>query len=97
MPTPSSIPAALLVRAAQSRRPILVALAVVLLLRSRLLTLPKDIIRNLRTAAYGRRLTQDELTQALQQVYVDEPDGTKKLIVPYRDRVSEVRSCDSET
>ncbi|THH32565.1 hypothetical protein EUX98_g1608 [Antrodiella citrinella] len=79
-----------LARAAQSRRPLLVALAVVLLLRSRLLHLPKDVVRNLSSAAYGKKLSQEELSQVLQQVYVDGPDGTKTLLVPYRDRVSEV-------
>ena len=86
----ASVAAALFAQATKSRRPIFVALAVLLLLRSRALTLPKDVIRNLRSAAYGRRLSQDELAEVLQQVYIDQPDGTKKLFVPYRDRVSEV-------
>lgn len=84
--------AALLSGAARSRRPILIALAVVILLRSRLLSLPKDAIRNLRTVAYGKRLSEEELTEVLQQVYVDGPDGTRTLLVPYRDRISEVSS-----
>ncbi|KAH8097062.1 ABC transporter transmembrane region 2-domain-containing protein [Cristinia sonorae] len=86
----TSTAAALLARATKSRRPIFVALAVILLLRSRLLTLPKDVVRNLRRVAYGPPLSQDEMVQVLQQVYLDGPDGTKTLLVPYRDRVSEV-------
>lgn len=85
------VAAALLAKAAKSRKPVLVAAAVILLLRSRLFTIPKDVVRSLRTVAYGPRLSKEELEKVLQQVYVDGPDGTKKLQVPYRDRLSEVR------
>lgn len=74
------------------RNPTLVLLSVILLLRSRLLSIPKDAVEKLKAVASKPRLSPDELNQALQQVYVNEPDGTKTLLVPYRDNVSEVCS-----
>ena len=72
------------------RNPTLVLLATILILRSRLLSLPKETIEKLRTVTYKQKLSPDELSQALQQVYVNEPDGSKTLLVPYKESVSQV-------
>jgi ATP-binding cassette, subfamily D (ALD), peroxisomal long-chain fatty acid import protein len=63
-------------------KPFLVV-ALVLLLRSRLISLP---LKKLSTA----RLSQKQLADVLQQVYVKNEDGSKTLLIPYRDRVSKV-------
>ncbi|KAJ6631173.1 ABC transporter transmembrane region 2-domain-containing protein [Mycena sp. CBHHK59/15] len=68
------------------RKPLVVLLATILLLRGRLLRLPAQIkLPQLR----DKRLSPEELVKALQQVYVTE-DGVKTLLVPYRDRLSKV-------
>ncbi|KAJ3480904.1 hypothetical protein NLI96_g8018 [Meripilus lineatus] len=74
----------------QSRRPLLLALVVVLLLRSRLISAPKEALLRLRSAAYKSRLSPEELSEALQQVYITEPDGSKTILVPHRDSISKV-------
>jgi ATP-binding cassette subfamily D (ALD) long-chain fatty acid import protein len=56
-----------------------------LLLRSRIFTAPAQAFAKLKSAARGQRLTPAELAQALQQVYLREADGSKTLLVPYRD------------
>ncbi|KAG6899783.1 hypothetical protein C0993_006969 [Termitomyces sp. T159_Od127] len=73
-----------------SGKPLIVLVATVLLLtRSRLLALPKETLRGIsRVAKYKQRLSPRELDDVLQQVYVKEEDGSKTLLVPYRDRVS---------
>ncbi|KAJ3519840.1 hypothetical protein NM688_g9243 [Phlebia brevispora] len=76
--------------AARHRKPIALSLAVLLLLRSSLLKLPKDAIRQLVNGSSNNKLSPEELAQALQQVYVDEGDGSKTLLVPYREGVSKV-------
>jgi len=63
----------------------LIVLLSVLLLRSRILTAPKDALSKLKLVARGNRLTAAELSEALQQLYVKENDGSKTLLVPYRD------------
>ncbi|RDB30444.1 ATP-binding cassette sub-family D member 1 [Hypsizygus marmoreus] len=74
----------------RSRTPLIVLLAAILLLRSRLLSLPKEAVRKLTTASRPTRLSTGELADVLQQVYEQEEDGSKTLLVPYRDRVSKV-------
>ncbi|KAJ7721960.1 ABC transporter transmembrane region 2-domain-containing protein [Mycena maculata] len=71
-------------RAPIPKKPLLVLLAIILLLRGRILSIPARIkLPRLRR----KRLTPEELLEALQQVYVVE-DGVKTLLVPYRDRLS---------
>ena len=58
----------------------------------------KDAIASLRQATQHltnnfqirRKLTKEELAKVLQQVYIDEPDGSQTLLVPYRERVVKV-------
>ncbi len=79
----------------QSRRPLLLALTVVLLLRSRLINGPKEALLKLRSATYRRKLSPEEFSQALQQVYVNEADGSKTILVPHRNSISKVRQWSS--
>ncbi|KAJ7434747.1 ABC transporter transmembrane region 2-domain-containing protein, partial [Mycena galericulata] len=73
-------------RPLMARRPLIVLLATILLLRGRILSIPARIkLPQLRR----KRLTPEELLEALQQVYVVE-DGVKTLLVPYRDTLSKV-------
>ncbi|KAI0317948.1 ABC transporter transmembrane region 2-domain-containing protein [Amylostereum chailletii] len=77
--------------AVQSRlRPPLVALAVLLLLRSRLLSTPRDVLKKLGAPGFRETLTKEELQKALQQVYRENEDGSRTLLVPYRTKISEV-------
>lgn len=80
------------------QRPIILAFLVLLLLRSRAFSLSADAIqlirskvRNVTALKIRRKLSQEELAKVLQQVYVDEEDGSKTLLVPYRERVIKVR------
>ncbi len=77
----------------RQRRPLIITLATVLLLRSRLLQLlSKDIYAKLYGSTSKHNLSSEELAQALQQLYVKEADGSKTLLVPYREGISQVRS-----
>jgi ATP-binding cassette, subfamily D (ALD), peroxisomal long-chain fatty acid import protein len=68
---------------AQHRRPLVVSLAVLLLLRSRLLEIPKEALsKALTQRGLTSKLSSEQLTQALQQLYIREPDGSKTLLVP---------------
>ena len=69
----------------QSKTQILVLLASILLLRSNITLAPKYLLSKLKVVARGQRLTPEELLHVLQQVYVKADDGTKTLLVPYRD------------
>ncbi|KAG6862188.1 hypothetical protein C0995_004270 [Termitomyces sp. Mi166 len=72
-----------------SGKPLLILIATVLLLRSRLLALPKETLKSIsRVTNYKRRLSPRELNDVLQQVYEKEEDGSKTLLVSYRDRIS---------
>ncbi|KAF9465113.1 ABC transporter transmembrane region 2-domain-containing protein [Collybia nuda] len=73
-----------------SRKQLIVIVATALLLRSRLLSLPKEVLAKLSKVSGGKRLSPQELADALQQVYVTEKDGSKTVLVPYRDRISKV-------
>lgn len=61
-------------KAPGSRKPLIIILATVLLLRSRLLSLPKKALSKLPKVSGGQKLSQQELADALQQVYVTEED-----------------------
>lgn len=80
----------------KQKRSFLTLLFVVLLLRSRLITGPRDVFTALKKAAGIRRPTPEELERARQQLYRKNPDGTKNLLVTYRGRVSEVSTIDLE-
>jgi len=69
----------------------LVILSLLILLRSRVITGPRDIFRALSRVGLSKDLSPSELSQALQQLYVEEPDGTRQLLVPFRDSISKVR------
>jgi ATP-binding cassette subfamily D (ALD) long-chain fatty acid import protein len=69
----------------------LVLLSLLILLRSRIITGPRDLYRTLSRVGFSKNLSPSELTRALQQLYVEEPDGTRQLLVPFRDSISKVR------
>lgn len=71
-----------------NRTQITFLLASIILLRSKLVSIPEEILSKLNLVSKGKRLTPDELSDVLQQLYIKEPDGTKTLLVPYRDTVS---------
>ncbi|KAI0264669.1 ABC transporter transmembrane region 2-domain-containing protein [Gloeopeniophorella convolvens] len=75
---------------ASSKPHVLILLSLVLLLRSRILTGPRDVVHTLKQVGRRKDLTPAELAEALQQLYVQGPDGNKQLLVPLRDRVSKV-------
>ncbi|EMD31871.1 hypothetical protein CERSUDRAFT_119147 [Gelatoporia subvermispora B] len=80
----------LLATSTPQRHAAFLVFATVLLLRSRLSRAPASVIEKLKAATAGNTLTQEELMQALQQVYRTEPDGRKTLLVPYKAGVSKV-------
>jgi hypothetical protein len=59
--------------------------ATILMLRSRLLSIPK-----LKKVLKRERLTEDELSGVLQRLYTNEEDGSKTVFVPHWNRVSKV-------
>ncbi|KAH8830591.1 ABC transporter transmembrane region 2-domain-containing protein [Flagelloscypha sp. PMI_526] len=76
---------------APPNRPALVIVGLtLLLLRSRLITIPKEILERLRLVTRGKKLNSQELLEVLQQIYVKEGDGSVSLLVPYGDRLSKV-------
>ncbi len=66
----------------------LVLLSLLILLRTRIITGPRDLFRALSRVGFSKDLSPSELSQALQQLYVEEPDGTRQLIIPFRDSIS---------
>ncbi|KIM85783.1 hypothetical protein PILCRDRAFT_816992 [Piloderma croceum F 1598] len=68
-----------------TRKQILILLASVLLLRSSFVSGPRYVLSKLKVAAGRQRLSAQELSQALQQIYVKAEDGNKTLLVPYGD------------
>lgn len=73
----------------QQRKPLLVAFTALLLLRSRLLEIPQEALaRALERRGLSSKLSKEELAQALQQLYVKEPDGSKTLLVPSPNGIS---------
>lgn len=73
-----------------SSRSRLVLLSLLILLRGRIITGPRDLLRTLSKVGSNKDLSPSELSQALQQLYVEEPDGTRQLLVPFRDTISKV-------
>ncbi|VDC07481.1 unnamed protein product [Peniophora sp. CBMAI 1063] len=77
--------------AAQSklaRHPALpIALAVLLLARSRLLDIPRALLSS---KLHHPASSESELEAALQEIYRPNPDGSRTLLVPHRQRISEV-------
>ncbi|KAG5644365.1 hypothetical protein DXG03_008662 [Asterophora parasitica] len=65
----------------KSSRPLLVLVATILLLRSRLLSLPKKARKGTPNAKKDEPLSTGELADVLQQVYEKEADGSKTLLV----------------
>lgn len=76
----------------KTRRSLLVAAFTLLLLRTRIADIPKAAFSKLKKVSIRQEVTQEELAQALQQVYVDELDGSKTLLVPYKGYISKVRN-----
>ena len=74
-----------------TRRSILVALFTFLLIRGKIVDIPKAALLKLKTVASRQDVSQEELAQALQQVYINEPDGSKTVLVPYKGYISKVR------
>ncbi|KAG2003640.1 ATP-binding cassette transporter [Coprinopsis cinerea AmutBmut pab1-1] len=78
------------------RRPVYLALFVLLLLRSRLVSIGKEGIKVVASRAKGKqkqkKLDPEQNLQVLQQVYEQDPndDESKVLLVPYRGKVVKV-------
>lgn len=70
---------------------IIVLLSLALLLRTRIITGPRDLVHKLSHVGFSTELSPSELSQALQQLYVERPDGTRQLLVPFRNSISKVR------
>ncbi|KAG9007280.1 hypothetical protein FRB94_014495 [Tulasnella sp. JGI-2019a] len=68
----------------RSRTSLLAVIAALILLRSRLPTRLPSLERR-------QRLTKQELDEAQQQLYFSEKDGSKRLLVPHRGDIVEVR------
>ena len=77
----------------RQKRSLLALLFAALLLRSRLVTGPRDVFIALKKAAGIQKPTPEELEEARQQLYRKNPDGTKNLLIAYRGRISEVSSA----
>lgn len=80
-----------LVNAKGAPKPLLLLIFSLLLLRSRLLTGPRQVIRSLRSVTSKHRASGEELSRAWQQLYVKDADGTERLLVPYEGHIKEVR------
>jgi ATP-binding cassette, subfamily D (ALD), peroxisomal long-chain fatty acid import protein len=71
----------------QLRVPILIAVSVLLLARSRITSLaPVSRVNPL----LSDKATEQQLKDARQQLYFDEQDGSKTLLLPFRGRVNKV-------
>ena len=68
------------------RAPLLVALALVLFSRSRLTSLNKLVTKPLR----GDKASPEALKHAREQLYLDEKDGSKTLLLPFRQQIVNV-------
>lgn len=74
------------------RGAVVLSVAVLLVLRARLLQLPREIIAGiLHRTSSKEKISGDELAVALQQVYVKEQDGSKTILVPHSWGVSKAR------
>lgn len=66
---------------------LLVIVFTALFLRSRIVGIPSDIAKAILSKVNIKRkkLSQDEILRALQQLYVIEPDGSRTLVFPVKD------------
>lgn len=71
-----------------ARRSLVVVALSLLITRGRLFS----FLASLPRSTSRQQLSREELAQALQQLYVDEPDGAKTILVPFRGAISKVRS-----
>lgn len=78
----------------QTRIPALIVLAIILVARRQILHLSKLALSR-RPQLQAPKATPEELKEAIKQLYVDEADGSRTVLVPFRDRVSKVRSSSS--
>lgn len=70
---------------------ILVLASLALLLRTRIITGPRDLVHKLRHVGFSTELSPSDLNQALQQLYVERPDGTRQLLVPSGNSIAKAR------
>lgn len=70
---------------------IIVLVSLALLLRTRIITGPRDLVHKLSHVGVSTELSPSELNQALQQLYVEGSDGTRKLLVPFNNNISKAR------
>jgi hypothetical protein len=70
---------------------ILLLVSLAILLRTRIVTGPRDLVHRLTQVGFSTELSPSELDQALQQLYIEESDGTRQLLVPFRNNISKVR------
>lgn len=61
-----------------------------LLVRSRLLSLPEILLERLKSVTAKPQISQEDLLQVLQQIYVNRPDGSRTILVPHEDGISKV-------
>ena len=74
-----------------TRRSLVIVLITFLFLRSRIAHVSRDALTRIAERARGGKpLTPSEITKATQQVYLNDSDGGKTLLVLYRDRLSKV-------
>ncbi|KZT10351.1 uncharacterized protein LAESUDRAFT_721687 [Laetiporus sulphureus 93-53] len=73
-----------------SHRSLLLLFVSLLLLRSRLITGPKDFVKKLKAVTAKRPITPEELARALQQVYISEANGSETLLVPNDEGITKV-------
>lgn len=78
----------------QARIPALIAVAIILIVRGQILDLSKRALSR-RPQLQAPKATPEELQEAIKQLYVDEEDGSKTILVPFRDRVSKVSPSSS--
>ena len=77
-------PSKLLTDVGRSKKtPLIIILALVILLQRR-------FAERARKAFNLRKLTPEQLKDATRQLYVEESDGSKSLLVPFRGRVERV-------
>ena len=70
---------------------ILLLVSLAFLLRTRIVSGPRDLIHKLTNVGVSTELSPSELNQALQQLYVDGSDGTRQLLVPFNNSISKAR------
>ena len=63
---------------------LILILSTLLLLRRRILRRTKDLVSK-------SKLSAEELAAAAQQLYVENADGSKTLLIPFRGRIAKVR------